>query len=114
MDESQMDEAQVDGEKLLALLGLARRAGKLAMGYSAVEKIVRRGEKPYVVVVSDVGASQMNKISRWEPLRGTLAGALTGTELAQAMGRDKLSVVGVSDAGFIKGIRKLVAGGSGS
>lgn len=105
---------QVDKEKLLALLGLARRAGKLAVGFSAVEKIVQRGEKPMVVVVSDVGASQLHKISRWEPLRGIVTGALTGSELAQAMGREKLSVVGVSDAGFSKGIQKLVAGGSGS
>ncbi len=104
---------QVDGQKLLALLGLARRAGKLALGYSAVEKIVRRGEKPLVIVVSDIGPSQLSKVSRWEPIRGTLSGVLTGAELAQAMGRDKLSVVGVSDAGFIKGIQKLVAGGSG-
>ncbi len=106
--------ATVDKQKLLNLLGLARRAGQLAMGFSAVEKIVRRGERPLVLVVSDIGASQMNKISRWEPLRGIVSGALTGEELAQAMGREKLSVVGVSDAGFSKGIQKLVAGGSES
>jgi len=104
----------LDGQKLLGLLGLARRAGALAVGFSAVEKLVRRGEKPLIVVASDVGASQMGKISRWEPLRGMLRDVLTGEELAQAMGREKLSVVGVSDAGFVKGIQKLVAGGSGS
>ncbi len=31
--------------KLLGLLGLARRAGKLAMGFTAVEKMVRRGAR---------------------------------------------------------------------
>ncbi len=104
----------VDGQKLLALLGLARRAGRLAVGFSAVETIVRRGEAPLVILATDIGASQKNKVSRWEPLRGLLTDVLTGEELAQAMGREKLSVVGVSDAGFVKGIKKLVAGGSGS
>jgi ribosomal protein L7Ae-like RNA K-turn-binding protein len=104
----------VDQQKLLGLLGLARRAGKLAVGFTAVEKIVRRGESPMVIVASDMGASQMSKVDRWEPLRGTLNDVFTAEELAQAMGREKLSVVGVSDAGFVKGIKKLVAGGSGS
>ncbi len=104
----------VDGQKLLGLLGLARRAGKLAVGFSAVEKIVRRGEAPFIILAQDTGASQKNKIERWEPLSGMLSDVLTAEELAQAMGREKLSVVGVSDAGFVKGIRKLVAGGSGS
>ena len=106
--------ATVDGQKLLALLGLARRAGKLAVGFSAVEKLVRRGESPFVIMAQDVGASQKKKMERWEPLSGMLSDVLTAEEMAQAMGREKLSVVGVSDAGFVKGIRKLVAGGSGS
>ena len=95
-------------------LGLARRAGKLAMGFTAVETLVRRGESPLVIVASDIGASQKGKVSRWEPVRGSLNDVLTSAEMAQAMGRDKLSVLGVSDAGFVKGIQKLVAGGSGS
>jgi ribosomal protein L7Ae-like RNA K-turn-binding protein len=106
--------SDVDQQKLLGLLGLARRAGKLAVGFTAVEKIVRRGESPMVIVASDMGASQMSKVNRWEPLRGTLNDVFTAEELALAMGREKLSVVGVSDAGFVKGIKKLVAGGSGS
>jgi len=104
----------VDEQKLLGLLGLARRAGKLAVGFTAVEKSVRRGERPLIIMATDIGASQKAKIGRWEPLRGTLTDVLSAEVLAKAMGREKLSVVGVSDAGFVKGIQKLVAGGSGS
>jgi ribosomal protein L7Ae-like RNA K-turn-binding protein len=103
-----------DAEKLLGLLGLARRAGRLAVGFSAVEQMVRRGEAPLVVVATDAGASQLGKIRRWDNLRGLVDDALTAAELARAMGRDKLVVVGVSDPGFIKGIQKLVVGGTGS
>ena len=94
-------------EKLLGLLGLARRAGKLAVGFRAVESLVRRGENPLVVFAQDIGASQRNKVLGWEPVRGILGDMLTQEELARTLGREKLVVVGVSDPGFIKGIKKL-------
>jgi len=77
------------------------------MGYSAVEKMVAKGENPLVITASDLGDSLKGKVSRWQPVRGVVAGVLTGEELARALGRDKLAVVGVSDSGFVKGIRKL-------
>jgi ribosomal protein L7Ae-like RNA K-turn-binding protein len=94
-------------EKLIGLLGLARRAGRLGMGFSAVEKMVKRGENPLVITAVDMGESLKGRVSRWEPVRGVVADVLTGEDLARALGRDKLAVVGVSDSGFIKGIRKL-------
>ena len=45
-------------EKLLSLLGLAQRGGKLAVGARAVEKLVKQGQKPVVVLATDAGASQ--------------------------------------------------------
>jgi ribosomal protein L7Ae-like RNA K-turn-binding protein len=94
-------------DKLIGLLGLARRAGRLGMGFSAVEKMVKRGENPLVITAVDMGESLKGRVSRWEPVRGVVADVLTGEDLARALGRDKLAVVGVSDSGFIKGIRKL-------
>ena len=107
------DVNDVDQRKLLALLGLARRAGRLAIGFSAVETLVKKGQSPLVIVATDMGESQRGKVDHWEPLRGVLSDVLTAEEMASAMGRDKLSIVGVSDAGFVKGIQKLVAGGNG-
>ena len=101
--------SEVDVKKLLGLLGLANRAGKLGLGFSAVEKMVRRRQNPLVILASDIGASQQGKITRWEPVAGIITGAVSGEELAQALGRDKLAIVGVSDIGFIKGIKKLMA-----
>ena len=46
-------------DKLLGLLGLARRAGRLALGFSAVEKMVHRGEKPLVITASDLGGAEI-------------------------------------------------------
>ena len=94
-------------DKLLGLLGLARRAGRLGMGVSAVEKMVVKGENPLVITSSDIGDSLKGRVSRWEPVRGIVADVLTGEDMARALGREKLAVVGVSDSGFVKGIRKL-------
>ncbi len=77
------------------------------MGFSAVEKMVNRGENPLVITASGLGESLKGKVSRWQPVRGVVADVLTGEELARALGREKLAVVGVSDSGFVKGIRKL-------
>ena len=94
-------------DNLLRLLGLARKAGRLGMGFSAVEKMVVRGENPLVITAADMGDSLKGKVSRWQPVRGVVADVLTAGDLARALGREKLAVVGVSDSGFVKGIRKL-------
>ncbi len=72
-----------------------------------MEKMVVKGENPLVITSSDIGDSLKGRVSRWEPVRGIVADVLTGEDMARALGRDKLAVVGVSDSGFVKGIRKL-------
>jgi hypothetical protein len=68
---------------------------------------VARGENPLVITAADIGDSLRGMVTRWLPVRGVVADVLTGADLAGALGRDKLAVVGVSDSGFVKGIRKL-------
>ncbi|MBK8166473.1 MAG: 50S ribosomal protein L7ae [bacterium] len=97
----------IDPVRLLALLGLAMRAGKLQVGFSAVEQAVHRGKEPLVVLASDMGASQRTRALRLEPVKGFVTGVVTGEDLATALGRNKLVIVGVSDPGFVAGIRKL-------
>lgn len=98
-----------DTEKLLGLLGLARRAGKLAMGFGAVEQLVRRGKKPLVILATDLGPSQKNKAGAWEAQAELVDDVLAKEDLAQALGREKLGVVAVNDPGFVKGIRAALA-----
>ena len=101
--------SEIDSKKLLGLLGLANRAGKLALGFSAVEKMVRHQQRPLVILARDIGPSQKSKVERWEPVTGFIHDALSGEEMAAAFGREKLAMVAVSEAGFIKGIEKLMA-----
>ncbi|MFN2372058.1 MAG: ribosomal L7Ae/L30e/S12e/Gadd45 family protein [Candidatus Krumholzibacteriia bacterium] len=103
-----MDEAPDERiGRLLGLLGLARNAGRLAMGYNAALDLVNRGGRPVVVVATDAGPGQRGRIARWEPVRLLVADAVTGADLARALGREKLSVVATNDPGFAKGIEQL-------
>lgn len=94
--------------KMLALLGLARRAGRLVIGFSAVEQEVRGSRKVLVIAASDMGGAQMSKVNRFENLAGLIDDALTSEQMADAFGRNKLAIIAVSDSGFIKGIKKLI------
>ncbi|RKZ18130.1 hypothetical protein DRQ50_04350 [bacterium] len=94
-------------DRLCGLLGLARRAGKLAVGASAVERMVHQDFRPLVVVASDAGTSLRGTVERWEDLRAVLDDVLTSEDLARVFGREKLAIVAVSDPGFVRGILKL-------
>jgi ribosomal protein L7Ae-like RNA K-turn-binding protein len=94
-------------ERVLALLGLARRAGKLAVGATAVEKLVRVGARPVIIVARDAGAVMTRRARALEPVRGRVADLVTRDDLARRLGRNDLVLVAVADTGFVKGLQKL-------
>ena len=91
-------------ERALGLLGLARRAGKLALGATAVEQMVAREMRPVVVVARDAGAGQRRRMLGLRPVRGHVAHLLDREQLAQRLGRQELVVVAVADMGFVRGL----------
>ncbi len=96
----------LQAESVLRLLGLARRAGKLEVGFSAVERLVQRHQDVLVIVTADMGPSQRHKTENWQVAQ-TIELPLTSVCLGEAMGRQKVAVVGLRDPGFAKGISKL-------
>jgi ribosomal protein L7Ae-like RNA K-turn-binding protein len=94
-------------ERALGLLGLARRAGKLALGATAVEQLVHRGPPPVVVVARDAGAGQRRRMLALRPVRGHVADLLDRQQLAARLGRNELAVVAVADPGFVRGLQEL-------
>lgn len=100
-------ERQERQQALLQLLGLARRAGKLAVGRSAVGEMVRRGRRPLIVLARDAGGALVQWAERLEPVAGVVADAVDRQQLAQAMGRAEVAVVAVDDRGFLRGLAKL-------
>jgi len=99
--------ADVIRERLLGLLGLARRAGALAVGASAVEALVRTGKRPVVVLARDTSPNQHRRWLTLRPVRGFVVDHLDRAHLSQRLGRGDLTVVAVADMGFVRGLEQL-------
>ena len=80
-------------QKALALLGLARRAGKLRYGYDTAAQALRGGECPLVLAAADL-SDKTKKNVRFEAER-----AKAMEQISAAIGK-KTGVLAVCDAGF--------------
>ncbi len=94
----------MDATALLNMLGLARRAGRLAAGFDAVAQMVARGRSPLVVIAADASPGQKKKIMRLSPVRAFWTDVVGRDELAAALGRKELVVVALDDPDFLGGL----------
>lgn len=95
-------------DKLLSLLGIARRAGKLALGHDAVKELLNAGKVKLVIFTCDAS----------ERLKGELGTAAenkkipviytqyTMNDIHCAAG-SKAAVTAVADSGFAKRLTEL-------
>jgi ribosomal protein L7Ae-like RNA K-turn-binding protein len=88
---------------VVRLLGLARRAGALRLGATDVSKALRREPPGVVFLAADAGADLVGRVEAAIG-RSRLERSFTGRELADAFGRERLSVVSVHESGFVRGI----------
>jgi ribosomal protein L7Ae-like RNA K-turn-binding protein len=98
-----------EADPVLALLGLATRAGAVVPGTARVREAVAAGTLGYVVVAADASANAQDKllpllerravphVVRYE--RATLGGAV---------GKAGLSAVGIADRGFAVKLEDLI------
>jgi ribosomal protein L7Ae-like RNA K-turn-binding protein len=101
--------ARLAAKRLLELLGLAARAGRLVAGTDAVRQAVRDGEVAWVLLAADASPTQQAKLlplleARTTPYHRLLARA----EVGAAVGRAPLSAVGLTDANFARRAIALV------
>lgn len=93
--------------KVLSMLGLATRAGKVVSGEFAVEKSVKSGAA-YLVVVAEDSSDNTKKMfsnmcSFYEVPFVTYG---TKEELGRAIGKEYRASLAVQDEGFVKTIQK--------
>ena len=95
-------------QKLLNLLGLARRAGKLVTDEDMVLGSIRNSKASLVFFVNDGGASSMKKFTdKTTSYNVPFTTALTRQELADATGLAR-TVIAVADRGFAKKMREYL------
>jgi len=92
--------------KVTTLLGFANKAGKLAIGRSAVQATHSKN-KLYAVLVAADASEKINAIV--EEMKVETFQCCTKDELGQILGRHEVAIVGILDQGFVKSIRKAIS-----
>lgn len=98
-----------DKDKVLMLLGLAKRAGKVTAGGEMTLKDGRAGKLFCVVVAGDVSEGSTKKIRNMcEYYEIPLFTYGEKKTLGKALGRDYCAAAGIQDPGFAKEIEKRI------
>ena len=95
-------------EKLLSLLGLARRAGRLSMGFDAAAEAAGKGNSRLLLVGSDISERTRRAITAVAQQTGTPIIILTATieNISSAVGKHT-GIISVNDEGFAKKMKTL-------
>ena len=92
-------------EKVLTLLGFAKKARKLVAGANAVQRSILFGKSSLVIVTNDAGDSIKNKMSRLCEENEVIYIVFgNSSDLSKATGEENKVVFSVEDLGFAKSI----------
>ena len=96
-------------ERLLGLLGLGYRAGRVVVGVDAVRKELQAGKCWCVVVAEDASPRAIEKVVRLAEAKGVplLAGTRAPKRSARSWARPPVMVVGVRDRALAGGMVPL-------
>ena len=96
-------------EKVLNLLGLAHRAGKVVSGDFVVEKAIKAKTVTLLLLASDAAKNNEDKfINLADKLSIPVKRVATKEELGSAIGKEMRVVIGITDDGFGKPIIQLI------
>ena len=96
-------------DKILNLLGLAQRAGKVISGDFIVEKAIKRKEPKLVLLASDCAANNEKKYTQLAETHHIPLHSIADKEaLGTAIGKEVRVVVALQDDGFAKALHKEI------
>lgn len=96
--------------KILSLMGLARRAGKLQCGFDAAIEAIKSGNAKGAAAAADISDKTFSNL-KFEADRHKIAAIRideTTEAVSQAIGK-KAGVIAICDEGFFKSISGLAA-----
>lgn len=95
-------------QKVLSLLGLAQRAGRLISGEELVVEAIRKGQATMVFLAEDAASNLTKKITdKSKTYQVEVITAFSTLELSIAVGKSR-KVLAVMDAGFTKKMRSIM------
>jgi ribosomal protein L7Ae-like RNA K-turn-binding protein len=93
-------------QRIMALLGLAQKAGKIVSGEVAVEHAVRAGKAKLILVAADASDNTRKNyfdMAKFNNL--TCHEVLSKDQFGTAIGKPPRAALAVNDAGFSKAIK---------
>ncbi len=96
-------------DRLLSLLGLSRRAGKMQIGFDPAKDAIETGKVSLLLVVSDISENTAKKIRAVAETKGVEVISIDRTrdELSSALGKT-CALVAITDEGFANKMRELI------
>ncbi len=89
--------------KLLSMLGLMMKAGKLITGEEMVINAVRSGKVVLVLLANDASQNTMKKVNdKCKTYKTNVVSNFSTDEMSFAIGKNNRKVIGVTDIGFAK------------
>ena len=98
-------------DRSLALLGMAKKAGLLAVGGEAAANAARRGEAKLIITASDASEASVRRAKTNAEINGVkhIAVAFTMFELGSTAGRGSPGTIAFLDKGLAEGFVKRLA-----
>lgn len=95
--------------KLISVLGLAQKAGKMVSGDFAVQGAIKSGKAKLLIVANDASAATKKEYQYQAENRDIpIYYALTKEQLGGAIGKALRAAVAVNDNGFVKPIVRAI------
>lgn len=96
-------------EKLLSLLGIARRAGRLSLGFDAAADAMKNGSSCLLLLACDLSQRSYGSITyiATQNNTGTMRLDITMEQLGSAVGKRQTGIISVNDKGFADKLKTL-------
>ncbi len=95
-------------EKLTGLLHLCKKAGKLIMGQKSVFSCAAKGQLSIIIMACDAGSALKRKFFKFK----TIHINWTSDQFGEIFGRNRLSIVGITDPGLAAQVEKIIRSGN--
>ena len=98
--------------KVLNLLGIARRAGKLIMGTDSLIKVLPSKKIKLIFIAKDASLATIDKIDKKAYFyQVPVVNKFTTEELSKALGVGSIKIIGIADDGFAKSMKEEIERG---
>ncbi len=99
-------------KKILGLIGLSAKAGKISFGSDSVEEQIKKKKIKLVIIAEDSSErtkDKFKKLSEDNDVSYIIVGKME--ELSKAIGKSNKAIIGIKDLNLSKEIQKISNGG---